>query len=73
MVFTNQSLQKELRFLRNDKVNFNFISRLLRRNASRNDKTSNARILLLWRGGENSKEFLTGWFMRLKIASSLHF
>lgn len=40
MVFKNQSLQKDFRFLRNDKVNvdFNFISRLLRRYAPRNDK-----------------------------------
>jgi len=70
MVFTNQFLQKEFSLPPNDKVDvdFNFIPRLLRRNAPRNDKTSNARIPLLWRGGENSKEFLTGWFMKLKIA-----
>ncbi len=61
MVFTNQSLQKEFNFLLNDKVDiyFSFIPRLLRRKAHRNDKTFNARIPHLWRGGENSNEFLT--------------
>jgi len=33
-------------------------------NVEENGKSSPAGIPLLWRGGENSLEFLTGWFKK---------